>query len=781
MDTPPAMDKKAVVKAPPLPSKNGSEGPAKDYGGKKSAPQYARKREYDRPDPGKKPMAGRSGRSGQRYVRPREKMGSQVEADNSHFEHGSLYRMGGKKQNITHLMNWWGPSHRSQMGHGHGQHQRSGAKARVRRYSSNTPKYSKEHYLQANCQFVVREGEDYSVYSTDPDLLVEWKLVEEVRLHVSEAPACPICLHPPTAAQVTRCGHIYCYPCILHYLALSDDKWRNCPICYVPVEKEELRSVKAICHKDFSVGEEIELRLMRRERNSLVPMPAASFCIDVVNGMQRISLPNTATPFAKLLLASKEEVFSHVLDREEKGLVALLLEEGDQPEAIFIDEALSLLRARQKALFSTDGKSKTSPEAFVQAMRDLNLTSCVEDCHVGRTPSKESLSDVLANPASPVEPELPSPQESVSQAADIRAGEGTSITAEDLDISHLQPTNNPAPGQKNAPKSTYYFYQASNGAHIYLHTLNVQMLVHEYGDLVNCPPVFKGKVVDKESVQMSDGLRQKVRFLGHLPVACSFDVVEVALKPPVVSKLTVANFQEKIDARQHIRNKRAREERRIEKRVKAEQDRMLGRSMGATNLKVDSLVQFPSFTEDFPSNLGCEVTDGAVSIPSGADASECSASPTGDSLYGSSADTSGSGMSFAKMIREGQSKVHPLPKEPAVTSGTWPSLGGKAAWPDQQASKNRKEGGGPWGSKSSGGQGGGGVAQASNPDFSEDEDEDGRPVPEFRHAFSNAIAKALDAAAVKSSVDAGVEAPHNGGKRGKKKKKVLLFSSGGFS
>lgn len=41
--------------------------------------QCARKRELDRPDPGKKPMGGRGGRAGQRYVRPREKMGGKVE------------------------------------------------------------------------------------------------------------------------------------------------------------------------------------------------------------------------------------------------------------------------------------------------------------------------------------------------------------------------------------------------------------------------------------------------------------------------------------------------------------------------------------------------------------------------------------------------------------------------------------------------------------------------------------------------------------------------------
>lgn len=74
----------------------------------------------------------------------------QVEdSDSPVLESGSLYCPGGKKQNITHLLNWWGPSHRSQEGHGGRGTTYRGAGARVRRYSSHTPKYSKEHYLQA--------------------------------------------------------------------------------------------------------------------------------------------------------------------------------------------------------------------------------------------------------------------------------------------------------------------------------------------------------------------------------------------------------------------------------------------------------------------------------------------------------------------------------------------------------------------------------------------------------------------------------------------------------
>ena len=96
----------------------------------------------------------------------------------------------------------------------------------------------------------------------------------------------------------------------------------------------------------------------------------------------------------------------------------------------------------------------------------------------------------------------------------------STVTAEDLDISLLQPSPNSTDNvgknsednicstgglhsrqvKKNMPKQTFYFYQANNGAHTYLHAINVQMLVHEYGSLDKCPLKISGKVVEKVSL-----------------------------------------------------------------------------------------------------------------------------------------------------------------------------------------------------------------------------------------------------------------------------------------
>ncbi len=96
-----------------------------------------------------------------------------------------------------------------------------------------------------SCQFVVQTGSiDYSVHLADPDLTIDWSRVEQVRLHSMQTLKCPICLSEPQAGKITRCGHVYCWSCLLHYLALSDKPWRKCPVCSESIYKQDIRRFK---------------------------------------------------------------------------------------------------------------------------------------------------------------------------------------------------------------------------------------------------------------------------------------------------------------------------------------------------------------------------------------------------------------------------------------------------------------------------------------------------------------------------------------------------------
>lgn len=153
-------------------------------------------------------------------------------------ELNSVFSPGSKKQNLNHLLNFhfYSPKD-NESPHAGGVFAKNG----YHRSYAKKYRYNKEQYLQANCQFVVKANGDYRKFTINPDDLVDWESIVKVIVSSSEEAQCPICLFPPAAAQLTRCGHVFCFSCMLHYLSLSDKTWRKCPICFEAVHLNDLK------------------------------------------------------------------------------------------------------------------------------------------------------------------------------------------------------------------------------------------------------------------------------------------------------------------------------------------------------------------------------------------------------------------------------------------------------------------------------------------------------------------------------------------------------------
>merc|ERR1712051_722521 len=240
------------------------------------------------------------------------------------------------------------------------------------------------------------------------------------------------------------------------------------------------------------------------------------------------------------------------------------------------------------------------------------------------------------------------------------------VTADDLDISTIQPAlmlnkkQNNIKSNNQTPKDVFFFYQSSDGQPIYLHALNVQMLVHECGSLENCPPKIKGKIMEKDSTSMTEELRNRLRYLRHLPLTSIFEVCEIKIKQPLVSKETLDEFEAQLDVRRRKRNRRARDEKRREKMIKAEEDKRMGKFPDMKH-RIESAFHFPQV-----GNLtNARSTESLVSVES-----NLSTSPNlGDD------STDGGAFSFARMLKQGAAK--PSTSATALTfprSETFPSL-----------------------------------------------------------------------------------------------------------
>lgn len=670
---------------------------------------------------------------------PKQHQATSAIASADEFEAGSVFHPGSKKQNLNHLLNFQFEPRGQKQGQNHqGRAAYQRGKKRAQDYAPK-PKYIKEQYLQANCQFAVRSGPDYARHLSDPDLLVDWDLIEQVVLKTSaKVPNCPICLCPPVAAKITRCGHVYCWTCMLHYLSLSDDESRKCPICFEEVAHKDLKSVVSVPMREFKMGEEIELTLMRRERNSLFALPVDEYFAQV--NAKHPNIGESPNNFSQLVTADPQQVSNMILSREKSDLLVLLQELRDDPTVCYVEQALQMLAERESSLalhainidqvrpdIPEGANIEEDPAGATATQFDIPPPKGPESAEAESTGAADLRRDSSSSEASLVE-----------QVVQEEDDEETNVTAKDLDFSAASPdkqqTANAIGGAKSklgVPKETFYFYQCSDGQPIFLHALNVQMLMAEYGSFENCPKNIRGRILERDSASMTLELRNKLRYLTHIPVTCAFEVVEIELRE--VSK---RNFPKEItkwmDDRRTKRNKRAKDEKRREQKIRVVENKIMGKYTGPKkNLHLESEVHFPGI-----SGTGAE--EGEDERQRGVSESSARSIISTDNDYPAMSPPPGAGASsFARML----SKAPRVQPKMMTRSETFP-----------------------------------GPARVRRASDSEPEPEWVTPPPK-QQSIGDALASALACASIEGS---GTSSGSSGKKKGKKAKgfkKLDLFPS----
>lgn len=663
--------------------------------------------------------AAKGGKCADKRPRPRSqyygsgKSEAKVDLEDESPEYGSVFVPGTKKQNLNHLLRF---TLAPRVSGGAPCSDRFQREKHGNWMATHKHKYNKEQFLQANCQFVVKTDVDYSPYLVDPDMLVDWNLIEQVRLRSTEDVACPICLDTPAAAKMTRCGHVYCWPCILHYLALSDKTWRKCPICYEAVHRKDLKSVVVVSSTSSKVGEEVTLRLMKRERKSWMVVPVSE---DDGYRSEAVPLsvnePNLSIAYSKLLLAPPTEVHN-MLTLEKEVLDKMLKETSGEPEACFVEEALQLLsertRGERKDEAVVDSPIKDREDVVLDGFEDYTVMkdnsevgTMVNELSGGREGGELVESGEILEASA-----VKSDGSTMNSLSDDDSETSPNVSPEDVE------TENQVSGQK-----PFFFYQAMDGQNIFLTALNLRMLETQYGGLEYCPLTITGLVLEKEAGSMTSELRSRLRSLSHLPVTAAFELLELDMRP-LVSPDVLDGYSAPLQARAERRQWRDRQERRREKRITSKVEMQWGRCP-APRIHLDSARHFPR----------CGEEENSVEPPSPASSSR-GGSPVPSAVPGTSdtkllpiaqTPSESAGPSFAQMLKAGASNGRPRPS----------------------------------------------VRQA---DVQIHEDlEEPSSVPRYQHSFSDAIAQALERADLKQDDDNTRK-----NKKGKKKKPTLLFASG---
>ncbi|CAH7673335.1 hypothetical protein PPACK8108_LOCUS8224, partial [Phakopsora pachyrhizi] len=469
-----------------------------------------------------------------------------------------------------------------------------GTRRPTRKNQSNHNRFDQEIFVHAKYRFILKPTGDYTAHFADPDIRFNWPDVLQVIVNTSssrhnlgsnkgpailaqEDPqisqlACPICLSPPTAPRMTRCGHIFCYPCLLHYIELSDEgkgQGRKCPVCWVAVYKKDLKSVKWFdCAAEAARHSEptsslMCFRLVERPNFTTLALPRSPTWSS--HTAQSLQTPWHFTPdalaFVKFMLATPDYMKTELqrdLEELEEELATLskwsVVTKGSE------DLSIMFVRTAEAKVKEQIEKASLLKTNFVMTSRKQALKQIADAFQPEKTTPalQHIISSNLGTMMSTDEDEamikVVNSSESKNLCTTDKLQESTkseiidhcSSTALPFNVlsriitSKLEPSSH-SPALAATPKvrrnvnpsepisSAYRFYQAASGENIYLSSLDVRILLEKFESYDKFPDFIALEVEAYVEGRVNSEFRRRCKYLSHLSVGSEVVMAEVVL------------------------------------------------------------------------------------------------------------------------------------------------------------------------------------------------------------------------------------------------------------
>ena len=340
-------------------------------------------------------------------------------------------------------------------------------------------------------------------------------------------------------------GQIYCYPCILHLLSTSDQpKWVKCPICLDSVSEWQLKAVKWLdeansqdepddvmegssssTSADHNMpdaqrpGFSLRMRLIQRPQITTLALPRSStWPSDLLPPHQAPFhfLPDVLL-YAKFMLATPSDLVQELTkDLDDLALERrLLMGMGDELGTVFIDTADAKVRRQieKAAALDTPFLRETVDTARHVAQQLVEHSNC----------NRQRREDKVPATIGP---------EEVPQAYLAAQGSGYATPQRDV-AATPQSSRNPRQRRNLNPpppsSSSYYYYQATNGHLIFLHPLDIRILLAHFQSYPSFPDEITIRVESYTESTVNDDLRKRCKYLAHLPEGADVIFVEADL------------------------------------------------------------------------------------------------------------------------------------------------------------------------------------------------------------------------------------------------------------
>ncbi|THH20512.1 hypothetical protein EW146_g862 [Bondarzewia mesenterica] len=472
---------------------------------------------------------------------------------------------------INHLLNFTLPPRQTQ--------QIQSLPRRSRRHGTQQGVWNKERFVNAQYRFVMNPNGDYTVHFADPDIFFQWQDIEQIIIPRNSALAsaaggreaalqdeghtmCPICLSPPIAPRMTKCGHVFCFHCILHYFNTSEkSNWVRCPLCFDSVNEKQLKSVQWFDgpsqigddadedHPEASSsssvgtnadavpqpGSTLRMRLMQRPQITTLALPRShTWPSDLLPPHQAPFhfLPDVYT-YSKFMLATPAYLLE-CLTKDLDDLTTerrMLLSMGDILGVVFVDAAEQELRNQiSKAIALDTDQLRNTIDKALQTQHDIE-----ERVLYHNQRSKQEREAAYQEPSEVPKAYLATRSSVFNTSSSVPTTPSSTPTSR---TAKQRRNINPPPPST----STYYFYQAASGMPIFLHPLDIKVLNAHFNGYASFPDTITVRVEAYNEGSVNDDLRKRCKYLAHMPEGADVVFIEADLTG-VVGAGGLRNFE----------------------------------------------------------------------------------------------------------------------------------------------------------------------------------------------------------------------------------------------